>query len=251
MKPLYAVIVLMTMICSAAMSSINSYRATESLIVHDLNHALEKTLEQKREGWMTPDTLRVYRKNLNLETLKDRAYLSYCLREEKRDGLCSDTLIWRNGEQVVAFKGYANCSMATIFSLSDQRMPFIFLLLTMLWTATYMIYFRRGLVASSTLKEHQNRLSFSDDHCLLMGHNGQPINFTPMQERLMLLFLSAENNCLSKSEITTALWPKKDDADETLYALISRLKKVLEAENNMRIVSDRGRCYRLTVEEPS
>ncbi|MFZ1235629.1 MAG: helix-turn-helix domain-containing protein, partial [Prevotella sp.] len=62
MKPLYAVIVLMTMICSAAMSSINSYRATESLIVSDLNRALEKTLEQKREGWMTPDTLRVYRK---------------------------------------------------------------------------------------------------------------------------------------------------------------------------------------------
>ena len=66
----------------------------------------------------------------------------------------------------------------------------------------------------------------------------------------MEMFISSDSHRLSKHEICNALWPKKDDANETLYALISRLKRELSRTTDYDIVSDRGRAYILKRRKP-
>ena len=83
------------------------------------------------------------------------------------------------------------------------------------------------------------------------GRQSQPItmdsfsatHLTPMQRQLMEMFVASGSHRLSKHEICDALWPKKDDASETLYALISRLKRELDKTSSFDIISDRGRAY--------
>ena len=68
-------------------------------------------------------------------------------------------------------------------------------------------------------------------------------HLAPMQRQLMEMFVASDSHSLSKHEICNALWPKKDNVSETLYALISRLKRDLDKTNNYDIISDRGRAY--------
>ena len=74
-----------------------------------------------------------------------------------------------------------------------------------------------------------------------------PIRFTPMQQQLMLLFWNAPSHSLTKEDICAALWPKKEDANDTLYTLIRRLKPIVEEHTNLKIVADRGRNYSLEI----
>ena len=43
------------------------------------------------------------------------------------------------------------------------------------------------------------------------------------------------------------LWPKKDDANETLYTLIRRLKSVVHEQTDLDIEAERGKGYQLKV----
>ena len=61
----------------------------------------------------------------------------------------------------------------------------------------------------------------------------------------MEMFFHSESHQLSKTEICDALWPKKDDANDTLYTLIRRLKPIIEEHSELKIESDRGRAYEL------
>ena len=71
------------------------------------------------------------------------------------------------------------------------------------------------------------------------------MKLTPMQQQLMEMFFRSPSHLLTKSEICEALWPKKDDASETLYTLIRRLKPVIEQHSKLKIEADRGRAYEL------
>jgi len=52
---------------------------------------------------------------------------------------------------------------------------------------------------------------------------------------------------LSKAEICDALWPKKEDASETLCTLIRRLKPIIEEHSYFKIESDRSKSYGLKI----
>ena len=73
------------------------------------------------------------------------------------------------------------------------------------------------------------------------------VKLTPMQQQLMEMFFRSPNHTLSKTEICDALWPKKDDASETLYTLIRRLKPIIEAHSDLKIEADRGKAYELKI----
>jgi DNA-binding response OmpR family regulator len=75
------------------------------------------------------------------------------------------------------------------------------------------------------------------------------IHLTPMQKQLMDLFAAAPNHTLSKEEICAALWPKKDDPDDTLYTFISRLKSSLKRQSTCRIINERGEAYTLVSQD--
>src|SRR5574344_2257290 len=88
MKPYGAVLMFVTILTASVISSIGSYKKAEGQVVADLNNALAITLKQKRNAIITPDTIRTYRSNLSILALRNRAYVSYCLRNELSDIPC-------------------------------------------------------------------------------------------------------------------------------------------------------------------
>ena len=82
---------------------------------------------------------------------------------------------------------------------------------------------------------------------LFIDDKGRSVKLTPMQQQLMEMFFRSENHLLTKAEICHALWPKKEDANDTLYTLIRRLKPIVESRSNLKIESERGHSYALKV----
>jgi hypothetical protein len=246
------------------LASLHSYRAAVADMTHDLDQALMLTMEMKTAEYITPDTVRTYRSLIKNPVLRQCATLSYCLPDERRTSVCSRKMLWQHGGQRYYLRGYANCSMATVLSLSDQRLPLTLSLLTLLsFVMAFLPRVRRQQVAPALISPtgalvSTDRTTISPDIMPMIGdlcycpdtqdffHHGKVIHFTPMQRQLMELFWQSDRHTLTKQEICDALWPRKDDANETLYTLIKRLKQTL-ADNGcqLQITSDRGRAYQL------
>ena len=240
MKPISSVIIFLLLVCSSVWASVDSYYCAETAIVQDMNQALSKTLAQKREAWITPDTIQSYRQHLQIADLKNCSFVSYALGED-RHSLCSRQMKWASGSHSLTFQSYADCSFATVWGLSDQRLPLAFLLLAMVWMAVSVVYIRRHRAGRFVL----GRMVYAtSDHSFRDWH-GEKIAFTPMQQQLMELFINATDHKLSKVVICETLWPKKPDASETLYTLIRRLKPIVSERCGLKIVADRGDGYRL------
>ena len=224
-------IVIFILLCLSAMAtSCGSYRKAERNIENDLKQALAKTINEKGMETMRQDSIRAYRsiartegemmtiavgdetlrRHLRNPQLGEMAFITYTVRCER-------------GGWKVTFDTEAKCSAVMIWSLSDQRLSAWLAVMALLSLA---LSFRcRRQLRPITMD------SFSATH------------LTPMQRQLMEMFVASGSHRLSKHEICDALWPKKDDASETLYALISRLKRELDKTSSFDIISDRGRAY--------
>lgn len=224
-------ILIFILLCLTAMAtSCGSYRKAERNIENDLKQALAKTINEKGMETMRQDSIRAYRsiartegemmtiavgdetlrRHLRNPQLGEMAFITYTVRCER-------------GGWKVTFDTEAKCSAAMIWSLSDQRLSAWLAVMALLSLA---LSFRgRRQLQPITMD------SFSATH------------LTPMQRQLMEMFVASGSHRLSKHEICDALWPKKDDASETLYALISRLKRELDKTSSFDIISDRGRAY--------
>ena len=218
-------------LCLTAMAtSCGSYRKAERNIENDLKQALAKTINEKGMETMRQDSIRAYqsiartegemmtiavgdetlRRHLRNPQLGEMAFITYTVRCER-------------GGWKVTFDTEAKCSAVMIWSLSDQRLSAWLAVMALLSLA---LSFRgRRQLRPITMD------SFSATH------------LTTMQRQLMEMFIASGSHRLSKHEICDALWPKKDDASETLYALISRLKRELDKTSSFDILSDRGRAY--------
>lgn len=248
LKAYHSFIIFAVLVMSAIFSSVSSYRKAQYAIVKDMNQALAQTIEERQDQWITPDTIQSYRSHLSIDMLKNTSILCYAIGKPAE--LCSKEMQLDKH----AIQGYANCSMADIFGMSNQRTSFTLMLMAMAWAAWAMLYHRRNnqqmlLPLTETNKEY-NPLSFgslsysSEDDSFYNADTQQAIHFTPMQHQLMQMFF--EKHQLTKQEICDALWPKKPDASETLYTLIRRIKPIIESNSNLVIESERGRAYRLT-----
>ena len=224
-------ILIFILLCLTAMvTSCGSYRKAERNIENDLKQALAKTINEKGMETMRQDSIRAYRsiartegemmtiavgdetlrRHLRNPQLGEMAFITYTVRCER-------------GGWKVTFDTEAKCSAAMIWSLSDQRLSAWLAVMALLSLA---LSFRgRRQLQPITMD------SFSATH------------LTPMQRQLMEMFVASDSHSLSKHEICDVLWPKKDDASETLYALISRLKRELDKTSSFDIISDRGRAY--------
>ena len=224
-------ILIFLLLCLTAMAtSCGSYRKAERNIENDLKQALAKTINEKGMETMRQDSIRAYRsiartegemmtiavgdetlrRHLRNPQLGEMAFITYTVRCER-------------GGWKVTFDTEAKCSAVMIWSLSDQRLSAWLAVMALLSLA---LSFRgRRQLRPITMD------SFSATH------------LTPMQRQLMEMFVASGSHRLSKHEICDALWPKKDDASETLYALISRLKRELDKTSSFDIISDRGRAY--------
>ena len=224
------ILIFLLLCLTAIATSCGSYRKAERNIENDLKQALAKTINEKGMETMRQDSIRAYRsiartegemmtiavgdetlrRHLRNPQLGEMAFITYTVRCER-------------GGWKVTFDTEAKCSAAMIWSLSDQRLSAWLAVMALLSLA---LSFRgRRQLRPITMD------SFSATH------------LTPMQRQLMEMFVASGSHRLSKHEICDALWPKKDDASETLYALISRLKRELDKTSSFDIISDRGRAY--------
>ena len=247
MKSYHSFIIFAVLVMSAIFSSMSSYRKAQYAIVKDMNQALAQTIEERQDQWITPDTIQSYRSHLSIDMLKNTSILCYAVAQPAE--LCSREMRLDRH----AIQGYANCSMADVFGMSNQRTSFTLMLMAMIWAAWAMLYHRRNdqqipLPLTETNKECAlsfGSLSYSSkDDSFYNADSLQAIHFTPMQHQLMQMFF--EKHQLTKQEICDALWPKKPDASETLYTLIRRIKPIIESNSNLMIESERGKAYKLT-----
>ena len=272
-------ILIFLLLCLTAMAtSCGSYRKAERNIENDLKQALAKTINEKGMETMRQDSIRAYRsiartegemmtiavgdetlrRHLRNPQLGEMAFITYTVRCER-------------GGWKVTFDTEAKCSAVMIWSLSDQRLSAWLSVMALLSLALSFRGRRQSQPTNEARAESQARLGYAlqeggrrsqpttnrEPSSSLEwprcegGRRSQPItmdsfsatHLTPMQRQLMEMFVASGSHRLSKHEICDALWPKKDDASETLYALISRLKRELDKTSSFDIISDRGRAY--------
>jgi len=214
-------VILLGLIVASGLTSFRSYRATERVVAEDMACALTKALDQQHSDVISSDTIRVFNSYLKLDELRGNAVLAVTTRQ---NGLRCEP----------------KCSVATIFAMSDQRPASILWTIALVWGFYCFWYYRKrgALVAFGGLAYAEAEGRFYDA-------KGEQVKLTPMQQQLMEMFFRSESHQLSKTEICDALWPKKDDANDTLYTLIRRLKPIIEAHSDLKIESDRGRAYEL------
>ena len=246
MKPYHSIILFIAIVCCSVGASINRYRAAEDFIVADMNQALEKTLAEKQGAWLTPDTISDYRSHLRIDALRQSSMIYYAVNEDG-NRLRSKSMRYRDGNVELSYQGYANCSMATVFALSDQRLPLSLSLAAMLWAAFSVIFFRKS-AAYRRCANAIGGMAYDENRRCFVTMGNEVVTLTPMQERLMEMFFNADAHRLSKQEICDALWPKKPDASDTLYTLIRRIRPVI-ADMGLTITTKRGKDYELTVKK--
>ncbi len=225
MKQKYMVMVLLALIGAASLTSFHSYRATERLVTSDMNQALALALAEQKTDVINSDTIQVFNNYLRLEQLRGQAVLAVDTRQR-------------------GFHCYAQCSTATIFSMSEQRPALALWMLAMLWI-TFCFFYRQRKISLLTGLQQYGGLNYSAREGRFFDAHGAHVRLTPMQQQLMEMFFRSDTHLLTKTEICSTLWPKKEDASETLYTLIRRLKPIIEQHSDLRIESDRGRAYEL------
>ncbi|MBQ9637255.1 MAG: helix-turn-helix domain-containing protein [Prevotella sp.] len=233
----HAAIVLFILFLSSFLTGFHSFSATKERVVTDMDCALTKAMLEQEEDVITPDTIRLFNQFLKTEKLRGKATLVV------------RTQLPNKGSQAVSSPISAHCSSATIFALSDQRPSLLLLTLAMLWgifCRAIIVRQRSGrqLLQTELAKNCFGGMSFYNGKFYTFA-TGEPVKLTPMQHQLMEMFFQSPTHSLSKFEICDTLWPKKMDANETLYTLIRRLRPVVERHSDLHIESDRSRAYRL------
>lgn len=255
MRQQYAIVMLFALIIISFLTGYCSYSSTSRHITEDINRALALALEEQQSDMISQDTIHSFNNHLQITELRGKATLAVDTRSNH-------------------FQAYAHCSEAIIFSLSDQRPAVILWLLTGLWaifvwyrrqhegirqshipallfasdvSPTAMILNGTNLSDATPDANSFGGLSYLESECHFYGADGKLVRLTPMQHQLMEMFFQSPTHSLTKTEICDALWPKKTDANETLYTLISRLKPVVEHHSDLKIESDRSKAYRLII----
>ena len=226
----FPLIIFCLILLSALCTGMRSYDKTANKIAEDVNNALSQTLAVMPGDVLSADTIRCYRNHLTIDVLKDTACIA--MRTVRRHGKVETVLV-----------ADANCDVMTIVKLSDQRASGALLAIGLLWMMGNLWYAKRrkaqpvveGLTYGGIVYRNKQ---FSTSE-------GLPIRLTPMQHSLLEIFMLSDGHTLSKQEICGRLWPKKPDANATLYTLIKRIKPVIEAHSDLMIESDRGRSYTL------
>ena len=245
-----------------------SYSQAEQRVVSDLNQALQRTVLQNKGLWLNADTIQTYAKlqevigapvsvngshrafteALSITGLKDVSTLSLHILKKNSPATTADA-----SGLTLSFRGYARCSATMLFSLSKQTIPATLLLAALLWGGFTFFYFRRRTKTNASNGQQQENfitfgnLSLSLQEACFYNEQQEKLKLTPMQYTLMEMFYLSSSHLLFKSDICQSLWPGKDNADETLYTLIRRLKPIVEDNSNLRITTDRGRAYGLEI----
>lgn len=239
-----------------------SYSNARQNIANDLNEAMFALADENSELWTRPDTVAAIRQmyetthkpliyqasdvNFRIASLKDEAYFTLALVDKKNsfhkiggNKIASDSIMLMPQHSAdgiaIQVQGFADCSMASVFSASDQTLPGIFLTLSFLSMAGMFVWKRRESEVVET------ELIAVPATPSLAG-----VKLTPMQRRFAQMLLEAPDMKVDKRVLCETLWDNKSNAEESLYTLVRRTKNAL-AKVNMEIVCNRGDSYELRI----
>lgn len=246
----YCLLVPLALLVASVVAGWRSYADAREDIADDLNEAMIALANENRNLWTRQDTVAALRTmhettrkpviyqasdvNFRNPNLKDKAYIAVALADKyaempkiNGDKIASDSIILvteTDGNSLaIRVQGFADCSMASVFSLSDQRVPGVLFALSLLSMTSVFVWRKKDE-------------EFTIDS----------IKLTPMQRQLVQMLLDAPGRKVDKQTLCCALWGNKSNAEESLYTLVRRTKSAL-AEANAEIVCNRGESYELRI----
>ncbi len=258
----YGMFIPLAFMIASAITCCLSYSNAKQDIANDLNEAMFALADENRELWTRPDTVAAIRQmyetthkpliyqasdiNFRTPSLKDEAYFTLALVDKKisshrigENKIASDSIMLMPQHTAdgtaIQVQGFADCSMASVFSASDQTLPGILLSLSVLSMAGMFVWSRKE---SETPKTELIAVPATPS---LDG-----VKLTPMQRRFAQMLLDAPDMKVDKRVLCETLWDNKSNAEESLYTLVRRTKNAL-AEANIEIVCNRGDSYELRV----
>lgn len=243
------------LIASAATACISYSRAKHDICA-DLNEAIIALADKNSKLWTRQDTIAAIKHmqqtshkpliyqatdlDFRNQILKSKACYSLALVDMgnaapkiQRGNISSDSIILiperSSGSFAVEVTGFADCSMASVFAVSDQTLPGVFFALALLSMTSIFIWRRRDTAQTVPVNP------------TLAG-----IKLTPMQRRLAQMLLEAPEHKVGKSALCSELWGNKSNAEESLYTLVKRTKAAL-ADSDIEIICNRGDSYELRI----
>ncbi len=258
----YAIFIPLAFMIASVITCCLSYSNAKQDIANDLNDAMFALANENNELWTRPDTVAAIRQmyetthkpliyqasdvNFRTPSLKDEAYFTLALVDKKisshrigENKIASDSIMLMPQHTAdgtaIQVQGFADCSMASVFSASDQTLPGILLSLSVLSMAGMFVWSRKESETPET------ELIAVPATPSLDG-----VKLTPMQRRFAQMLLDAPDMKVDKRVLCETLWDNKSNAEESLYTLVRRTKNAL-AEANIEIVCNRGDSYELRV----
>lgn len=234
MKPQLAYFVFLLLLTSSIAAGIDSMMRAQRRAQQSVDLALAMTLRECEPDRIDADTIRVYRSHIDQQALRDTAYLSLIVADDKL-------------RQTTALRANTGLTLQRLWRLSDQRASGLLAALASLWLAASLLIMRQQRPMAVLAVETSavlDQLSY-DERTRRFAVDGRELNLTPMQHDLLQLFFQAPDHRLLQQEICERLWPKKPDASATLYTLVRRLKQALAETTNLQVECDRGLAYRL------
>ncbi|MDE5560903.1 MAG: helix-turn-helix domain-containing protein [Bacteroidaceae bacterium] len=262
---------MLMMLCSIV-SGWHCYDRAKAEMTEDLNHALESTPVSDAGVRSVLDSLSTFYADqmltfggrhkgfadrLSIASLRDTAHISYSLTRNGSSGrngetggarICSDTIVLAErtvdgADVILEVRAYANPSVASIFAYSATEWPLCSFAFGMSVLIFLFVSWHRMPTSGVSLA-----VESAEEPGSVLISSARGMELTPMQEQLIQLFCNSPTHTLSKEEICSALWPKKENPDDSLYTFISRTKASLARQSTLRIVNRRGREYILVDE---
>lgn len=247
----YGMLIPLALMIAAFVSCGVSYSNARQYLTDDLNEAMFALANENRELWTRPDTVTALRHmhetthkplmyrasdvNFRNAALKEDAYFTLALTDQESmapemrgNKLASDSILLVPAGAVDGFaievRGFADCSMASVFAASDMTLPGFLFAFSLLSMASMLVWRRKEETVISL----------------------EGIKLTPMQRQFVQMLLDAPGRRVDKATLCSALWGNKSNAEESLYTLVRRTKTAL-AEADIEIVCNRGDSYELRV----
>ena len=262
----------------------HSYVVQRQKLIAEMDNSLQTTVENHAAQWLAQDTIRSYvdlQQKLAAQisvraydktfaaalkpSVADNSGIQVQVLEKRNAGfenelsegyLLSDTIVWMAPQHaanmaaspMISFRGYIRCTPWTILQLSDQTLSLTLLVAFIVCGLLFRVLRRKDEQPS----EQNEAIAFGDltldmhNGCFL-DVSGNPLHLTPMQYALMEMFYLSPTHQLMKRDICDSLWPGKENADDTLYTLMRRLKPIVEGHSRLHISTDRGKAYQLDI----
>ena len=258
----YGMFIPLALMIASIITCCFSYSNAKQTIANDLNDAMFVLANENSELWTRPDTIAAIRHmyetthkpliyqasdvNFRNPSLKDEAYFTLALVDTNNGShriggnkIASDSIIIMPERAAdglaIQVQGFADCSVASIFSASDQTLPGILFSLSILSMASMLIW-----------KRKETETPEAEFIAIPTSPSLDGIKLTPMQRQLAQMLLEAPGMKVDKRSLCESLWGNKSNAEESLYTLVKRTKNAL-AQANMEIVCNRGDSYELRI----